>query len=126
MQGEEEDSFVANEKSQLHRLKARGSYDVAAVRDLLSRGHLAHVGLMRRTQDGEAYPVVLPMLYGVDAKCSAIFLHGSSAMGMTQSLGPICVTVSLLHAWVIAKSLFHHSANYEVLLVQSRGLVQFV
>jgi nitroimidazol reductase NimA-like FMN-containing flavoprotein (pyridoxamine 5'-phosphate oxidase superfamily) len=114
MEGE---SFVANEKSQLRRIKERGSFDHEAVKAALQSGLIAHVGVIRTTKDGETYPVVIPMLYGYDEKLEYIYLHGSGSMGMSKNLGKICVSVATINGFVIAKSLFHHSANYESVVI---------
>jgi uncharacterized protein len=56
------------------------------------------------------------MLFGVDRSQDVLYLHGSSANNMMavvcERQQRVCVTVTLLDAWVLAKSLFHSSANY--------------
>ena len=68
----------------------------------------------------EGNPVVIPTLYWREG--DAIYLHGSIASRMLgSSIGaPICVTVTLLDGLVLARSAFHHSANYRSVVLLGR------
>jgi nitroimidazol reductase NimA-like FMN-containing flavoprotein (pyridoxamine 5'-phosphate oxidase superfamily) len=56
---------------------------------------------------------VIPTNYGRAGE--TIYLHGSAASRMLRTLSggiPVCVTVTLVDGLVLARSAFHHSANY--------------
>jgi len=95
------------------RYAARGRYDRETVHAILDEGLLAHVGFV---VDGD--PFVIPMIYarvGDD-----LLLHGSPATRLFRTLRPkprICVTVTLVDGLVLARSAFHHSANYRSAVV---------
>lgn len=86
----------------------RAVYDRRAIYDILDEAYFAHVGFV-----SEESPVVIPMLHArID---DSLYLHGGPASRIMRTLknGPeICVTVTLLDGLVLARSAFHHSANY--------------
>jgi len=117
MTGMSTTKFERTERSTLHRLPSRGSYDKAKVYDVLDRGILAHVGLS--TTNG---PVVIPMGYA--RKGDSIILHGSAKSRLMSELArgaDVCVTVTLLDGLVLARSTFHHSMNYRSVVVFGRA-----
>ena len=78
---------------------------------------ICHVGL---TSDG--HPVVIPMLYGRDGE--RLFLHGSTGSRLLRGLetgAPICLTVTLVDGLVLARSAFHHSANFRSVVLFARA-----
>lgn len=91
------------------RAAQRVAYDRAAVHRVLDEAVVAHVGFV---VDGR--PVVLPQLHARVG--DQVYLHGSTgarAMLVARDGGlPVCVTVTLLDALVLARSAFHHSINY--------------
>jgi hypothetical protein len=95
------------------RYAARGRYDRATVHAILDAGLIAHVGFV---VDGD--PFVIPMIYarvGDD-----LLLHGSPATRMFRTMRRrprICATVTLVDGLVLARSAFHHSANYRSAVV---------
>ena len=95
-------------RTQVRRLPKRGAYDAATIHSILDAGFIAHVGFQ---VDGQ--PFVIPTLYGRDG--DRLYLHGSAASRMLRELEasiPVCVTVTLVDALVLARSAFHHSINY--------------
>ena len=97
-------------------MRKRGHYDRATVDAILDEGILCHVGFVH-----EGTPVVIPTLYWREG--DYVYLHGSAASRMLGSSidQPICVTVTHLDGLVLARSAFHHSANYRsVVLSASR------
>ena len=95
-------------RNEVRRIKDRAHYDVEALNAVLDAGFIAHVGFV---VDGQ--PFVIPMLYCRDG--DGILLHGSIASRLIHSLAdgiPACVTVTHLDGLVLARSHFHHSANY--------------
>jgi nitroimidazol reductase NimA-like FMN-containing flavoprotein (pyridoxamine 5'-phosphate oxidase superfamily) len=100
------------------RYPGRGRYDRATIDAILDAGFLAHVGLV--AADGR--PVVVPMLYARHG--DEVLLHGSPATRLVRSLkagADVCVTVTHLDALVLARSAFHHSANYRSVVVLGRA-----
>jgi nitroimidazol reductase NimA-like FMN-containing flavoprotein (pyridoxamine 5'-phosphate oxidase superfamily) len=106
-------SFAVTPLNRVMRLRQRGHYDRDTVFRILAVPHaIAHVAW----NDDDGLPVCLPMLFGVAEAQDLLYLHGSIANNMLGTIGErgqrVCVTVTVLDAWVLAKSLFHSSANY--------------
>ena len=90
------------------RYAARGSYDRDLAYSIIDEATVAHVGLI---DDGR--PVVIPMLHA--RLGDRLYLHGSPATRLMRRTKPgvdICVTITLIDSLVLARSAFHHSANY--------------
>ncbi len=102
---------VTQERVQRH--PERGIYDRSSIDAILDEGLVGHVGF---TYDGR--PVVIPTLYARDG--DRLYIHGSPASRMLGALadgGELCLTVTLLDGLVLARSAFHHSANYRSVVV---------
>ena len=87
----------------------KGRYDRASVDDVLDRGLLAHVAFA----DGDD-AVCIPMLYARVG--DRVYIHGSTksrAVRLLAEGAPACLTVTLVHGLVLARSAFEHSANYD-------------
>lgn len=101
------------DKTKLHRLPKRGSYDVETIYGILDEGIIAHVGF---AADGQTF--VIPTGY---ARCGdKLLIHGSSVSRMMRALSEeieVCVTVTLIDGLVLARSAFHHSMNYRSVVV---------
>lgn len=95
-------------RTKLTRLPARGAHDRATIDAILDEALVAHVGFVH-----EEHPVVIPTLHARVG--DEVLIHGSSASRALRGLAgglPVCITVTLLDALVLARSAFHHSANY--------------
>jgi len=107
----------ASPRSTVRRHAERGNYDPAVLRAILDDGFVCHVGFV---VDGQPY--VIPTGYArID---DVLYLHGSPASRMLRSLRegvPVCVTVTLLDALVLARSTYHHSLNYRSVVVLGRA-----
>jgi uncharacterized protein len=103
-----------SERTTIRRLPERGSSDREVADAILDEGFIAHVGIA--TDDG---PVVIPMLYARDA--DRLLIHGSAASRLLRTAGgggtDVCVTVTLVDGFVLARSAFHHSVNYRSVVV---------
>ena len=104
-------------RTRLHRSSSRSVYDRKVIYEILDEALLCHVGIYDQVQ-----PFVLPMLHFRlgDRLC----VHGSTGSRLMQNLGagtPACLTVTLLDGLVLARSLFHHSANYRSVVVLGKG-----
>ena len=97
----------------------RAVYDRQTIYEILDEAYYAHVGFV-----SEGSPVVIPMLHArID---DSLYLHGGPASRIMRTLkrGPeICVTVTLLDGLVLARSAFHHSANYRSVVAFGRPTV---
>ena len=105
----------------VRRLPARGHYDRATLDAILDEGLICHIGFVH-----ERSPFVIPTMYARDG--DRLLLHASTASRVARTLATgtsVCVTVTLLDGLVLARSGFHHSANYRsaVVLGKARLLV---
>jgi len=101
----------------VRRYPTRGVYDRKAIEAILDEGLVCHVGFVH---DGA--PVVIPTLYARVG--DRVYLHGSAASRMLRTLSggcEICLTVTLVDGLVLARSAFHHSANYRSVAVFGRA-----
>jgi len=106
-------------RNEVRRTRERANYDATTVHAILDDGFLAHVGF-----SVEGQPFVIPMLYARVEE--DLLLHGSIASRLMRQLGdgaPACVSVSHLDGLVLAKSHFHHSANYRSVVCFGRASV---
>jgi nitroimidazol reductase NimA-like FMN-containing flavoprotein (pyridoxamine 5'-phosphate oxidase superfamily) len=110
-------SFAPTERTQVKRLPQRGVYDKAQVYAILDEAFLCHVGF---TVDGQPY--VIPTAYvRVDDR---LYIHGSAASRMLRTLDggvDVCVTVTLVDGFVLARAAFHHSLNYRSVVALGRA-----
>lgn len=106
--GQQTQTLATTDLSRLRRGKGLASYereDIYRLIDDLKMGHVSFID--------DDNPVSIPMLcwrVGDD-----VYLHASQAgrfMKQLQSGRRICISFAKLEAWVLAKSAFHHSANY--------------
>ena len=99
------------------RYAARADYDTDAAHAVLDQGLVAHVGFV---VDGR--PFVIPMAYARGEHC--LYLHGASKTRIVRANDdgvPMCLTVTLTDGLVVARSGFHHSANYRCVVVHGRA-----
>ena len=106
-------TFTPTERTQVKRLPKRGAYDRETVFKILDEAFVCHVGFV---VDGQPY--VIPTNFARAGE--TLYLHGSAASRMLRTLSegiPVCVTVTLVDGLVLARSAFHHSANYRSVVV---------
>src|SRR6201995_4883854 len=93
----------------VRRVPKNARYDRDSIHRVLDRGQIAHVSFI---SDGQPY--CIPTLYArVEDE---VLIHGSSASRMLRVLAtgaPACVAVTILDGWVLARSAFETSANYD-------------
>ena len=110
-------STPPSDRTALRRQPERGHHDRGTIDAILDEGRIAHVGFIR---DGG--PAVIPTLYL--RRHDEILLHGSPASGVlraARSGQKLCVEVTLLDGLVLARSAFHHSANYRSVVIYGHG-----
>jgi hypothetical protein len=104
-------------RTRVRRLPKRGAYDRATIDAILDEGLVCHLGFVH-----DEHPVVIPTLYARVE--DVVYVHGSAASRMLRTLGDgldACLTVTLLDGLVLARSAFHHSANYRSVVVFGRA-----
>lgn len=99
----------APSRVRVRRIPKNARYDRESIHRVLDRGQIAHVSFVA---DGQPY--CIPTLYARVG--DEVLIHGSSASRMLKLLAagvPACVTVTILDGWVLARSAFETSANYD-------------
>jgi uncharacterized protein len=110
-------NYTPTPRTKVRRLAKRAVYDTTRVNAILDEGFLCHVGF---TVD--AQPYVIPTLYARSNE--TLYFHGSGASRMLKTLArgvEVCVTVTLMDGFVLARSAFHHSMNYRSVAVLGRA-----
>jgi nitroimidazol reductase NimA-like FMN-containing flavoprotein (pyridoxamine 5'-phosphate oxidase superfamily) len=100
--------YPATPRTAVSRLPKRAVYDRDQIHSILDEGFLCHIGF---AVDGQPY--VIPTSYVRVGE--QLYLHGSAASRMLRNLDAgiqVCVTVTLVDGFVLARSVFHHSMNY--------------
>jgi uncharacterized protein len=97
------------------RYKERARYDRETVHRILDEALICHVGYLSAGR-----PIVLPMIHARLGE--TLYLHGSTGSGpmLAAKAGgglPVCVTVTLVDALVLARSALHHSMAYRSVVV---------
>ncbi len=102
------DSFPMSPRNRVVRRPQRGKYDKATVYDILDSALICHIAYVIDDQ-----PYCTPTSFWREG--DHLYWHGSSASRMlrAQSAGlPVCLTVTLTDALVLARCGFNHSINY--------------
>jgi uncharacterized protein len=110
-------SYAPTPRTRVRRLPKRAVYDKARIHALLDEGFICHVGFAP-----QGHPYVIPTLYARSNE--RLYIHGSGASRMLNTLGEgidVCVTVTLVDGYVLARSAFHHSMNYRSVVVLGRA-----
>jgi nitroimidazol reductase NimA-like FMN-containing flavoprotein (pyridoxamine 5'-phosphate oxidase superfamily) len=108
-----------HKRNAVQRVKQRAHYDEATIHAVLDASWIAHVSFA----DPAGQPFVIPMLYAREG--NSLLLHGSIASRLMRALGTgvqACVCVTLIDGLVLARSHFHHSANYRSVVAFGRAL----
>jgi len=111
------DTYSPTDRTQVRRLPKRGVYEKAQIHAILDEGFICHAGFV---VDGQPY--VIPTGYARSG--DQIYIHGSAASRMLRALADgieLCVTVTLVDGFVLARSAFHHSMNYRSVVVLGRA-----
>lgn len=101
-----------DELIRIRRAHERGHYDRAVIDAILDASPLCHVGYVI---DGQ--PLVTPTFQWREGEY--VYWHASSASRALKAANgsDVCLTVSILDGLVLARSAFHHSANYRSVMV---------
>ena len=103
-------------RTALHRLPERGAHGAQDLNAILDAGVICQIGY---ALEGE--PRVLPTVYWRAG--NAVYWHGSrESRALLAMIGQeVCFTVTLLDGLVLARSAFHHSANYRSVMAFGRA-----
>lgn len=100
------------ERSRVVRAPKRGFYDRKTAYGIIDSTPLCHVSYIL---DGQ--PVVTPTCHWREG--DHIYWHGSSASRLIRkSEGqPVCLAITHLDGFILARSAFHHSVNYRSVML---------
>ena len=102
------EAIPPSDRTRVVREPQRGVYDCETIYKILDEAFVCHVGF---SIDGQPY--VIPTLFARVG--GALYFHGSAASRMLRNLSErisVCVTVTLVDGFVLARSVFNHSMNY--------------
>lgn len=106
-----------SKRSTVRRGAKRASYNKADVYQLIDDLKLAHIGFVI---DGG--PVIIPItLWRVEDNLYFHVANKSRLQRLLESGGEICVSLAECSEWVMAKSAYHHSANYRSAVLYCTG-----
>lgn len=105
-------SKAPSERVRVKRLHERGAYDRASIDAILDACPVAHVGYTFK-----GAPFVTPTLQWREG--DHVYWHGSAASRMLEASegADVCVTVTMIDGFVLARSAFHHSVNYRSVML---------
>ncbi|MEM9132616.1 MAG: pyridoxamine 5'-phosphate oxidase family protein [Actinomycetota bacterium] len=108
-------SELKSEHTRIKRAANRAVYERETVHAILDEAVVCHVGVIVDDR-----PIVIPTLHARVG--DQLLLHGSPASRMLRmaKTSEICVTVSLIDGWVLARSALHHSVNYRSVTIVGR------
>lgn len=116
IQSKSRKSAAASERVRVKRLHERGAYNKEAIYAILDVWPVCHVGYVFN-----GTPYVTPTLQWRED--DEVFWHGSSASRMLETCenADVCLTVTIIDGFVLARSAFHHSANYRSVMVMGKA-----
>ena len=100
-----------SERTRVKRLNKRAKYDAETVHAILDAMPVCHVGYLVN-----GAPFVTPTLQWREG--DHVYWHGSSASRMLEASenAEVCLTVSIIDGFVMARAAFNHSCNYRSLM----------
>lgn len=110
------DPLEITEKTRLHRLHQRGHFDRVTINGILDAQPICSVGYVI---DGQPY--VTPTFQWREG--NRVYWHGSSASRALRKSkdADVCLTVSILDGFVLARSGMHHSVNARSVMLFGRA-----
>jgi nitroimidazol reductase NimA-like FMN-containing flavoprotein (pyridoxamine 5'-phosphate oxidase superfamily) len=113
---ESNDRFTITNINRVRRHTERAHYDRGSVFGILDRAHVAHVAFV---VDGR--PMVIPMAFGRDG--DRLYLHGARKSRITTAPEgqPVCISVTLVDGFVVARSAFDSSMNYRAVVIHGHA-----
>ena len=110
-----QENELKTDRSRLRRAHEKGAYDRDSLNAVLDAMPMCHIGY----QIG-GKPSVLPTLQWREG--NHVYWHGSSASRALRAMvgADVCVTVTMLDGYVLARSAFHHSVNHRSAMIFGR------
>lgn len=109
----------ATNKTKIKRAPKRGVYDIETVYKILDANFICQIAFIYG-----GYPVIIPTIYGRNG--NNIFVHGANVSRMLLELEkglPISVNVTQTDGIVLARSAFHHSLNYQSVILFGEAIL---
>ncbi len=107
----------STDHSRVRRVAKRASYDMDKVKALINDVKTGHIGFIHNQR-----PVIIPIT--VWAIENYVYLHVANKSRLQKLLEAgqeVCVSVAECSEWVMAKSAYHHSANYRSAVLYCTG-----
>lgn len=101
-----------SERTRVKRMNKRAAYDAETVHGILDAMPICNVGYVF-----SGAPYVTPTLQWREG--DHVYWHGSSASRMLEACteAEVCLTVSIIDGFVMARSAYNHSCNYRSVMV---------
>lgn len=109
--------MLPTERTKITRLAKRADYDEQSIHSIVDEALFCTLSFVR---DGK--PFAIPT--GFCRVGNFIYIHGSVGSGYMRFIAPgmeVCISVALMDALVLAKSIFHHSVNYRSVVAFSKA-----
>ncbi|MEO0551895.1 MAG: pyridoxamine 5'-phosphate oxidase family protein [Bacteroidota bacterium] len=106
-------NYLVDSRNKVKRVPERGHYDQATAYAILDDAFICHISFV---VDGQ--PFIIPTLYGREG--NKIYVHGATTSRLIKHLEkgfPVSMAVTHLDGIVLARSAFHHSANYRSVVI---------
>lgn len=113
------DVITPTTRTQVRRLPKRGVYDKEQIFAILDEAFLCHVAFV-----SDGLPFLIPTTYARVE--DTLYIHGSAAsrvMRIQPDRLDVCINVTIVDGFVMARSVFHHSLNYRSVVVMGRARV---
>ena len=111
------ESKAPSERTRVKRVNQRAVYDRPGIDAILDAQPLCHVGYLR-----DGHPFVTPTFQWREG--DTVYFHGSAASQALRAANgaDVCLTVSCLDGFVLARSGFHHSVNYRSVMILGKAV----
>ena len=109
-------TYPISNRNRVKRISNNSDYSKETVHAIIDEALFCHLGIIH---DGK--PVVIPTIHA--RMGDHIVFHGSNASRLLKisNNNEICVTITLLHGLVMARSLFNSSMNYRSAVIFGKG-----
>jgi uncharacterized protein len=113
------ETIPPTERTRVVRESHRGAYDRETIYKILDEAFVCHIGF---SVDGQPYAI--PTMFArID---DALYFHGSAASRMLRNVSDgisVCVAVTLIDGFVLARSVFNHSMNYRSVVALGKAVL---
>lgn len=106
-----------SDKSKLKRVPKRAIYERKEAYKIVDANYICHLAFVHND-----VPVSIPTMYGREG--DAIYLHGAMASRLLNELEKgfdVSLSIAKVNGLVLARSAFHHSLNYESVVIFGKG-----